>query len=578
LIHFYKSLKMVDIVKENMDTSDWFEIQKSEGWTSVQVNAAVPPTSLSPPITIIRDQSSNHPITTSRSKCYKVNGKDVPIMKTSQSHVIHSVVVHTNQKNVNDLFVSLHEEMFNSPPSQYVVNSLRMLKDKCGCSFESADGSGCHEDCSFVRSTLKLDEFEAENMFTNQNTNQFQKYTTVRQLPDGLVFPKHPYERSVLKAENRNSKIGPVKFQPIPAKSSGFPHGYAFKGQQPVQLESRSVAKRICDIGSPVTTAPHNVSPMISSAEKMAPIVTTAQGISGQHNMPPVTNNKFNMAPVTTASYNPAPDTIQSYNLAPVINGSYNMGLETTTPYNLANETTTSYTLTPKTTASYNLAPATHNLAPETSTSYNLVPGTSTSYNLAPVTTSSYTAASGSPSYKIAPVGDIISSYLSPPSEEHVESNSGQYSIMNKSCKTTSQHFVSSTMMPESGCLPTPSPSPPAEEMCDYTTATTNSIMVLTTTNNITTSSSHHCCSYCNSSFDTVKQLTKHTRNHHHPYTCKICGLVTEGYYQMASHTKKEHQKHPVYFCECGRNFAEKKGMTKHQNTCRVVNSEKSMI
>jgi hypothetical protein len=36
----------------------------------------------------------------------------------------------------------------------------------------------------------------------------------------------------------------------------------------------------------------------------------------------------------------------------------------------------------------------------------------------------------------------------------------------------------------------------------------------------------------------------------------------------MAAHTKKVHTKEPIFFCECGRNFGEKKGMTKHQNSC----------
>ena len=43
----------------------------------------------------------------------------------------------------------------------------------------------------------------------------------------------------------------------------------------------------------------------------------------------------------------------------------------------------------------------------------------------------------------------------------------------------------------------------------------------------------------------------------------------------MASHSKKAHSKEPIYFCECGRNFGEKKGMTKHQNTCSVFAARK---
>jgi len=98
--------------------------------------------------------------------------------------------------------------------------------------------------------------------------------------------------------------------------------------------------------------------------------------------------------------------------------------------------------------------------------------------------------------------------------------------------------------------LPTPSPSPPSE-----------SENVLETDNS---------CSECSNRFRDSKQLLKHRRNHHQMYICKECGEKMVGYYKMASHSKKVHSKEPIYFCECGRNFGEKKGMTKHQNTCAL--------
>lgn len=79
-------------------------------------------------------------------------------------------------------------------------------------------------------------------------------------------------------------------------------------------------------------------------------------------------------------------------------------------------------------------------------------------------------------------------------------------------------------------------------------------------------------CKDCSAMFKDPKQLIKHKRNHHQIYKCKECGEQATGYYKMASHSKKVHSKEPLYFCECGRNFGEKKGMTKHQNSCIVIN------
>jgi len=104
--------------------------------------------------------------------------------------------------------------------------------------------------------------------------------------------------------------------------------------------------------------------------------------------------------------------------------------------------------------------------------------------------------------------------------------------------------------------LPTPSPSPPAMD--------TENMPVPNDINE------NHVCIDCKSKFRDAKLLTKHRRNHHHLYVCKSCGKQVVGYYKMASHSKKEHSKDPIFFCECGRNFGEKKGITKHQNTCPV--------
>lgn len=75
-------------------------------------------------------------------------------------------------------------------------------------------------------------------------------------------------------------------------------------------------------------------------------------------------------------------------------------------------------------------------------------------------------------------------------------------------------------------------------------------------------------CSECDTQFHDNKSLVKHTRNQHQVYQCSKCGEQTTGYYRMASHTKKNHSKEPVFYCQCGRNFSEKRGLTKHQNSC----------
>ena len=75
-------------------------------------------------------------------------------------------------------------------------------------------------------------------------------------------------------------------------------------------------------------------------------------------------------------------------------------------------------------------------------------------------------------------------------------------------------------------------------------------------------------CSDCDSKFADHKTFVKHTRNMHQVYQCRQCGESTIGYYSMASHTKKSHIKEPAFPCNCGRNFAEKRGLTKHQNSC----------
>ena len=77
-------------------------------------------------------------------------------------------------------------------------------------------------------------------------------------------------------------------------------------------------------------------------------------------------------------------------------------------------------------------------------------------------------------------------------------------------------------------------------------------------------------CTKCDAKFAENKSLVKHNRNHHQTYKCGKCGITTEGYYKMASHTKKYHVKEPVLMCKCGRNFAEKRGLTKHQNSCTL--------
>ena len=75
-------------------------------------------------------------------------------------------------------------------------------------------------------------------------------------------------------------------------------------------------------------------------------------------------------------------------------------------------------------------------------------------------------------------------------------------------------------------------------------------------------------CTECDTQFHDSKTLGKHTRNQHNVYSCEKCGEKTVGYYRMASHNKKNHSKEPIFFCMCGRTFAEKRGLTKHQNTC----------
>jgi len=105
--------------------------------------------------------------------------------------------------------------------------------------------------------------------------------------------------------------------------------------------------------------------------------------------------------------------------------------------------------------------------------------------------------------------------------------------------------------------LPTPSPSPPSRDEENLIP---------------------HACPECSSNFRDAKALLKHKRNHHQVYNCKECGEKAIGYYKMASHSKRMHSKEPLFHCECGRNFGEKKGMTKHQNTCNVFKKAPTQI
>ena len=102
--------------------------------------------------------------------------------------------------------------------------------------------------------------------------------------------------------------------------------------------------------------------------------------------------------------------------------------------------------------------------------------------------------------------------------------------------------------------IPTPSPSPPTPSVTSLGTSPTGECSLF--------------CSKCDSQFHDNKSLVKHTRNQHQVYSCNKCGEQTVGYYRMASHTKKNHSKEPAFFCPCGRNFSEKRGMTKHGNSC----------
>eukprot|EP00092_Neocalanus_flemingeri_P029863 GFUD01032426.1.p1 GENE.GFUD01032426.1~~GFUD01032426.1.p1 ORF type:complete len:514 (+),score=115.95 GFUD01032426.1:46-1587(+) len=105
--------------------------------------------------------------------------------------------------------------------------------------------------------------------------------------------------------------------------------------------------------------------------------------------------------------------------------------------------------------------------------------------------------------------------------------------------------------------IPTPSPSPPTPSAFP---ATSPSMPLF--------------CSECDTQFHDSKSLVKHTRNQHQVYQCSKCGENTVGYYRMASHTKKNHSREPAFFCQCGRNFSEKRGMTKHQNSCSFYNTQ----
>ena len=93
-------------------------------------------------------------------------------------------------------------------------------------------------------------------------------------------------------------------------------------------------------------------------------------------------------------------------------------------------------------------------------------------------------------------------------------------------------------------------------------------------------------CGECDHTFADRKGLVQHMRNSHQVhnegntgigpvlpiliqvYQCYMCAEKTIGYYRMASHTKKNHAKEPIFNCNCGRNFAEKRGLTRHQNSC----------
>ena len=108
--------------------------------------------------------------------------------------------------------------------------------------------------------------------------------------------------------------------------------------------------------------------------------------------------------------------------------------------------------------------------------------------------------------------------------------------------------------------IPTPSPSPPTISHLSATSPPNPKYPLL--------------CSECDSQFHDSKSLVKHTRNQHQAYQCNKCGEETVGYYRMATHTKKNHSKEPAFFCQCGRNFSEKRGLTKHQNSCNFYNPQ----
>lgn len=75
-------------------------------------------------------------------------------------------------------------------------------------------------------------------------------------------------------------------------------------------------------------------------------------------------------------------------------------------------------------------------------------------------------------------------------------------------------------------------------------------------------------CDDCDFSFTCQKTLTNHIRNMHTMYRCTKCAQETIGYYKMVSHMKREHSNVEVFPCPCGRNFSQRKGLMKHQNSC----------
>ena len=48
-------------------------------------------------------------------------------------------------------------------------------------------------------------------------------------------------------------------------------------------------------------------------------------------------------------------------------------------------------------------------------------------------------------------------------------------------------------------------------------------------------------CPYCDQTFSTIKEVTKHSNEAHHPYACNICFMRFSEEFKLVDHRRKDH-------------------------------------